>query len=151
MLFQLVGCVSALSGESLRQVSPGVTLGEVVEVPEHHIGQVILVAGNILRVENRPDGTRLEILGYPTSKSGFPNTSDPALGRVSLLYPGYLDRLIYQPGRRVSAAGRVIGTLPATTGAPPQPLLRPLELALLPESPTYYSPIHVGIGFSFGF
>jgi outer membrane lipoprotein len=151
LLAHLAGCASPLSRDVLGQTTPGATLAEVLAAPERHLGQVVLIAGNVLRVENRPDGTRLEILAYPTSERGFPNTSEPALGRVSLHYPGYLDRLIYQPGRQVSAAGRVIGTVPATADAPPQPLLAPLELALLPESPTYYSPVHIGIGFSFGF
>lgn len=151
LLAYLAGCASPLSRDTLDQATPGITLSDVLAAPDRHIGQVILISGNILNLQNRPDGTRLEILAYPTSERGFPNTSEPALGRVSLHYPGYLDRLIYQPGRQISAAGRVIGTVPATANTPPQPLLRPLELALLPESPTYYSPIHIGIGFSFGF
>lgn len=151
LLAHLAGCASPLSRDVLDQATPGATLAEVLAAPDRHLGQVVLIAGSVLRVENRPDGTRLEILAYPASERGLPNTSEPALGRVSLHYPGYLDRLIYQPGRQVSAAGRVVGTVPATADAPPQPLLQSLELALLPESPTYYSPIHIGIGFSFGF
>lgn len=153
LLIQLAGCASVLSKETLRQVSPNVSARDVLDDPERHVGQTILIAGNILRLENRPEGTFLEILGYPTTNRGYPDTAEPALGRFMLRHPGYLDALVFRPGRVVVAAGRVTGQHPAQIGETvhPEPLLQSLELELLPEHPIYYSPIHIGFGFTFGF
>jgi outer membrane lipoprotein len=153
LLTQLAGCASALSRETMQQVSPNVSARDVLDHPERFIGQTILVAGHVLRTENRKEGTLLEILGYPTTSRAYPDTSEPALGRFMLLHPGYLDALIFQPGRQVVAAGRIIGQRPVTIGETvhPEPLLQSVELKLLPEYPTYYSPIHVGFGLMFGF
>jgi outer membrane lipoprotein len=152
-LAQMTGCATALSQDTLRQVSSDTPPVAVLEDPKRFVGQVIPVAGTILRLENLKEGTLLEILGYPTTSRGFPDTGEPALGRFLLLYPGYLDALVFQPGRTVATAGRIVGERAMTVGETvrPQPLLHPLELKLLPENPTYYSPVHIGVGFIFGF
>jgi outer membrane lipoprotein len=147
------GCTGVLSRDTLGQVSEHVSPQAVLADPEHHIGQVILVAGPILRTENRREGTLIEMLAYPTTARGMPDTSDPAIGRFQLLYPGYLDSLIYQQGRQIVAAGRVLGQRAETEGEAvhSHPLLHPLELKLLPEYPGYSSGIRFGIGVGFGF
>ncbi|WP_348757668.1 Slp family lipoprotein [Candidatus Methylocalor cossyra] len=152
-LSQLSGCATALSGDTLRLVARDVSPKAVLDHPQQFVGRVILVTGPILRAENRADGTLLEVLGYPPTSRGFPDTSEPALGRFLLRYPGYLDTLIYQRGRYVAAAGRVVGEQLEQTGAVqhPQPLLQTLELTLLPERPRYYAPFHFGFGLMFGF
>lgn len=153
ILAQLLGCATALSRETMAQVSPNIQPEAVLANPQGFIGQTLLVAGPILRLENRENGTLLEILGYPTTSRGFPNTSEPALGRFLLRHPGYLDGMIFRLGRSVAAAGRVVGAQPATVGETVQrePLLQALELTLLPEHPTYFSPIFIGIGIMGGF
>lgn len=153
ILTHLAGCASVLSKEAMQQVSPNVSARDVLDAPERFIGQTILVAGNILRIENRREGTLIEILGYPTTDRGYPDTAEPALGRFLLQYGGYLDALVFRPGRVVVAAGRVTGHQPATIGDTihREPVLQSTELKLLPEHPSYYPPIHIGFGFTFGF
>ncbi len=152
-LGQLAGCATAISRDAMEQVSPGIAPGAVLADPGRYLGRAILVAGPILGLENREDGAMLEILGYPTTDRGFPDTTEPALGRFFLRYPGYLDSMVYRPGRSIAAAGRVEGERAVTIGETTrrQPVLRSLELALLPEHPTYYTPIYFGIGISGGF
>lgn len=152
-LMQLAGCASVLSKEAMQQISPNVSARDLLDDPERFTGQTVLIAGHILRTENRREGSFLEVLGYPTTDRGYPDTAEPALGRFMLFYPGYLDALVFRPGRVVVAAGRVTGMHPATIGETlhPEPLLRSVELKLLPEHPSYYSPIHFGFGFTLGF
>jgi hypothetical protein len=147
----LAGCATALSGDAMDLVSPEVAPVAVLADPERFVGKVILVAGPILKLDNRQEGTFLEILGYPTTARGFPDTSEPALGRFLLRYPVPLDRLDYRPGRSVAAVGRIEGTRPADPPPGLRPLLKTLELALLPEHPVYYEPILIGIGIMGGF
>ena len=153
ILAHLAGCATALSREAMALASPAVQPDAVLANPQGFIGHTLLVTGPILRLENRQDDTFLEVLGYPTTARGFPDTSEPALGRFLLRYPGYLDGMIYRPGRSIAAAGRVVGEQNAAGGeiTPREPLLQTLELALLPEHPTYFSPIFIGIGIMGGF
>lgn len=152
-LWQLGGCATALSGAAMDWATPGVTPGAVLEAPRHHIGQVVLLAGPILGLENPKEGAILEILGYPTTARGFPDTSEPALGRFFLRYPGYLDPKVYWPGRSIAAAARVEGEreTPSNGTVQHRPVLRSLELKLLPEPTLYDSPILIGIGVMGGF
>lgn len=147
------GCATALSKTAMQQVTPGVSLAGVLDEPDRYSGATVLVAGNVIRTENRKDGTLLEILAYPTTDRGYADTSEPALGRVMLLHPGYLDALVFRPGRQVVAAGRVIGHRPVTIGEVllNEPLLQSVELNLLQEPNRGYSPIHFGIGVMGGF
>lgn len=148
----LGGCASVLSSHAMAQVSPNAPLSAVLDDPARFRDRVILVAGDILRTENRTDGTLLEILGYPLTDRGFPDTSEPALGRFALLYPGHLDPLIYEPGRQVAALGKIAGSLNVKIGEAEraEPLLNSLELRLL-EPPTYYAPFRLGVGVNIGF
>lgn len=153
VLVQLAGCASPLSRAALSQVSPNLVLAAVLAEPDRYKGQTVVVAGPVLSVENRAEGALLQVLGYPTTGCGFPDTGEPALGRFAILHPAYLDPLIYLPGRQVTTVGRIAGSRPLKISQAErwEPLLRSLELRLLPESPTYYAPMYFGVGFSFGF
>ena len=151
-LVQLAGCATALSEETLRLVAPGISLPDAHAHPKRYLGQVIPVAGTILRTQNRPDGTLLEVLGYPITRRGFPDTSEPAIGRFAVLHPGYLDSLIYRPGRWLACAGRLTGQVPSADDPMRLlPLIQPLELTLLPETTEDYPPFHISVGVMFGF
>lgn len=149
-ILQLGGCGSVLSRKTMDQVSPNLSPGIVLNNPKAFIGQTVLVGGTILDAENLQEGTLVEVLTYPTDRRGNPQLDEPALGRFFLLYPGYLDTLIYQQGRRIVAAGRIIGERAAKTDNTNRafPLLRPLEIKLLSE---YDAGPRFGIGFGFQF
>ncbi|HYE38108.1 Slp family lipoprotein [Methylocaldum sp.] len=150
--FQLSGCGSVLSRKAMDQVNPNLSPDIVLKNPKAFIGQTVLVGGTILSSENLQEGTLVEVLTYPTDRRGNPQLDEPALGRFLLLYPGYLDTLIYQQGRKVVAAGRIIGERVTDTGETNRafPLLHPLEIELLSEYDTGPR-FGIGLGFQFGF
>jgi outer membrane lipoprotein len=152
---QLGGCSSPLSRESLRQVTPNLPVAAVLAAPEKHVGQTIVVTGNILRVENNPQGTVLEVLAYPPTRRNVPDTSDPALGRVLLSHRSFLDPIVYAQGREVTAVARVRGEQDMSVGQAVrrEPVLDVIELQLLPVgygAGTGF-PIRLGVGVGFGF
>ena len=149
---QLSGCGSVLSRTTIDQVDPKLSPETVLNNPKAFIGQAILIGGTILSAENLQEGTLVEVLTYPTDRRGEPELSEPAWGRFLILYPGYLDTLIYEQGRRIVAAGRVIGERTTETGEATRafPLLRPLEIKLLSEYDTGPR-IGIGLGVGFGF
>ena len=147
---QLNGCGSVLSRKSMDQVNLKIQPEIILNNPKAFIGQTVLVGGTILSAENLQEGTLVQLLAYPTDRRGEPQLSEPALGRFLLLYPGYLDTLIYQQGRRIVAAGRIIGERTAETDETSRafPLLHPMEMRLLSE---YDAGPRFGIGFGLGF
>lgn len=62
--------------------------------------------GVIVRVENLPEHTRLEVVGYPL-RNQEPQTDRMTHGRFLLEVPEFLDPVDYRPGRRITARGRV--------------------------------------------
>lgn len=149
---QLSGCGSVLSRKTMDQVDPKLSPDTVLNNPKAFIGQTVLVGGTILSAENLQEGTLVEVLAYPTDRRGEPQLSEPALGRFLLLYPGYLDTLIYEQGRRIVAAGRIIGERVTEAGETSRafPLLHPVEIKLLSEYDTGPR-FGIGLGFGFGF
>ncbi len=67
-----------------------------------------LWGGVIARVENRPETTVIEVLGYPL-RGQEPRSGQPSLGRFRLRIDGFADPVDYRPGRRVTALGAVTG------------------------------------------
>src|SRR5690606_12703316 len=132
-MLQLGGCGSVLSRTTMDQVDPYVSPEAVLNNPKPFIGQTILVGGTILSAETLQEGTFIEVLTHPTDRRGEPELNEPAVGRFLLLHPGYLDTLIYQEGRRIVAAGRIIGERRMENDETSRafPLLTPLEVKLL--------------------
>ncbi|WP_408631167.1 Slp family lipoprotein [Methylocaldum marinum] len=152
LTLQLYGCGSVLSRTSTDQINPSISPEAVLGNPKSYIGQTILIGGTILNAENLQEGTLLEVLSYPTNRRGEPKLGEPPFGRFFLLYPGYLDTLIYQRDRRVVAAGRIVGERTTETGGTVRalPLLHSVEIKLLSDYDTGPR-FGIGLGVGFGF
>jgi outer membrane lipoprotein len=118
--------------------------------PEAYRGKVLLVAGTIIEAKNLREGTRLEILQYPTNSRGRPQTDQPSGGRCLILAPDYLETAVYRPGRTVTVAGEVVGQreLPLGEATYRYPALVPRELYLWQEGDGLPQ-LHIGFGFGF--
>jgi len=145
-----MACAPVISSEVRGLVEPRLSYAEVATNPEAYRGKVLLVAGTIIEAKNLREGTRLEILQYPTGSRGRPQTDQPSGGRFLVLSPDYLETAVYRPGRVVTVAGEVVGQreLPLGETTYRYPALVPRELYLWQEGDGMPQ-LHIGFGFGF--
>ncbi|MGM0553417.1 MAG: Slp family lipoprotein [Pseudomonadota bacterium] len=120
---------------------------EVLADPEAARGTTVVWGGVIAAIDNREDGTRLELVARSLDRSGRPRDSDRSEGRFRAWTPEFLDPQIHAPGREVTVRGEVegverdaIGDYPYTyvtlraTGVHLWPVREP------PRDPLYHDP-----------
>jgi len=64
-------------------------------------------SGVIAKVQNNSRDTRLEIVYFPTSSHGRPQTDKETEGRFVAYAKGFLDPVVYQPGKQVTVLGQL--------------------------------------------
>ena len=153
-LLGCMACGSVISREARQMVKPGVSYAQIAADPSAYIGTTVLVAGTIIEATNLQEGTRLEVLQFPTGSGDRPRATATPGGRFLVLAPEYLETAIYRPGRAITLVGEVQGQrdLPLGETTYHYPLLVPRELYLWSED--YDAPrVHIGfgVGFSKGF
>jgi outer membrane lipoprotein len=145
-----LSCTSVISSEIRSRVAQDITYTDIAQNPEAYIGKIIIAAGTIIEAKNLREGTRLEILQYPTTSTGRPILDKPSGGRFLVLIPDYLETAVYRPGRSITVAGEVAGRreLPLGETTYRYPVFVPHELHLWSEGNSWP---RVQIGFGFGF
>lgn len=64
-------------------------------------------SGVIAKVENNANNTRLEVVYFPGNESGRPKISDQTEGRFVAYINGFVDPMVYQQGKAVTALGQL--------------------------------------------
>ncbi|WP_102798445.1 Slp family lipoprotein [Bowmanella denitrificans] len=113
----LVTFVLAIAGCSTLpkdlQVAEGAKLlnyQEVAAQPQQSSGGQVLWGGVIADVKNKADATVLEMVHYPIRSYGRPTTDDESVGRFRVYVDGFLDPMVYKPGRSLTVSGAVTGS-----------------------------------------
>ncbi len=107
VLLLIAGCAPVISKQVREQVSPDITFGEVFNNPERYKGQMIILSGIIIQIENTKEGTLLQILQRPAGFRGKPKDVDETGGRFLALDSRYLDATVFIKGRAVTVAGEI--------------------------------------------
>jgi len=131
-----------------------VTPSRVVEDLPEYRGQQVQWGGHIVSIANKPDATRIEVLSYPASRDGYPNTYRDPTGRFVLRYEGFLEPRDFAPGRVVTAVGSVDSLITTSLGDSTflVPVIRAEQLKLWDDqygnrdSPRFGFGIGIGIG-----
>ena len=100
--------------QPVPEVQPEVA--EVRAEPEAFAGATVVWGGNIARVENLAEGTRLEIVSRPLGRDQRPRDVDRSDGRFHAFFPDFLDPQVHAPMREVTVRGRVDGVNEGTIG-----------------------------------
>lgn len=109
LLALLTGCASTLP-PGIAEAPPGNPApGEVRQAPDRFEGAQVRWGGTIAGVENQPDYTLVEVVARPLQDNGRPRDTDRTLGRFLARVPGFLDPVVYEPGRAFTVAGPVQG------------------------------------------
>ncbi len=142
-LLLLQGCTYAISPETAAQADKTITFEMVLADPDSFKGKVVVLGGTIAQIENTKEGTVIEIVQKPLDYWGKPKRTNKSGGRFLVFSPGYLDTLIYAPGRQITAAAEIEGTRSKALGGMEYsyPLLLAKEMKLWPlERPTWSTP-----------
>ena len=107
--------------------------------------------GVIVSLENLSNTTELEIIAYPLTHSGQPDTDEPPEGRFIAVNGGYLERADYARGRQVTVSGRIDRLRKGKVGQADYlfPVLLTQEIRLWPKE--YGSSLTPRFNFGFGF
>jgi outer membrane lipoprotein len=111
-----MGCTHVISETVRQQAQPPVTFADLRTNPEELKGRTVILGGEILQTSNLREGTRMEILQRPLSQSETPKLTDTTGGRFMAFCKEYLDPAVYAPQRRITMAGRVLGSYDGKVG-----------------------------------
>jgi outer membrane lipoprotein len=144
------GCTYAISRDMEGKADKTVTFNMIMADPEAFKGKLVIFGGTIASVKNAKDGTVIEVIQKSLDYWGKPKRTDKSSGRFLVFYRGYLDSLVYSPGRDLTVAGEVAGTRQQTLGEIDfsYPLLNSKELKLWerPErsarEPKWWDPLY---------
>ena len=142
----LSGC-SVVSKEVREQAAATPPFETLVAEINAFRGQTVIVGGHLLEVTNNSDGTTLMALQAPLSSSDRPLAKDRSKGRLIITTQQFLDPEIYTKNRRITVAGKLLGSSQDEGSNAQFPYLEieAVELHLLPETqttpyPYYYRP-----------
>lgn len=151
MAFVLCACATTppFSGENLAAVDPALTPDEAVQ--ENIKDTQVLWGGVIIRSANQPDRTVITVLYYPLDKSQRPQTGKKPAGRFKAYYPGYLETMVFAPGREITVLGTLQDSEAGKVGE------APYQFAVVKADKVHLWPlrsndsrVHFGIGVGIG-
>lgn len=110
----------------------------------------VLWGGVIIGAENLSDHTDLNVLFFPLDKSQRPDMDKPPHNRFIARYKGYLESMVYAPGREVTILGSVQGIEDGKIGDAPYrfPVLKADKIHLWPMGQD--SKVRFGVGIGIG-
>ncbi|WP_065089588.1 Slp family lipoprotein [Acidihalobacter prosperus] len=112
--------------------------------------------GTIVKVDNEAHDTLITVLAYPLDDALRPKLRDSTIGRFIVRARGFVEPLIYAPGRELSVIGPVTGFRQGEIGQQPyqypvvsEQAMHLWPLAPEPSTPRFQFGIGIGIGSRF--
>lgn len=139
LLIVFSGC-TPISKELRAQTDRTLSFQQVFQNPEAYKNKIVIWGGEIIETINQKDGTTLiVILQRPLDWMEEPKFQRSE-GRFVILVEGYVDPYVFRRGRRITAAGEILGRKVMRLGEweYPYPFLQSKQLYLWGEY--YYSP-----------
>lgn len=112
----LHGCAYAISPDMAKQADTTVTFKELRADPERFKGKIVILGGAVIQTTALQQNTLIEVEEKPLDYWGMPKRTKKTGGRFNALVRGYLDPLVYAPGRQITVAAEVAGTHSAELG-----------------------------------
>lgn len=149
LILLMAGCAPVISQEVLRDVDRELPFQAIQRNPDNYQGKTILFGGKIIETIPLQDKTQMMVLQFPLDFRNKPSINAASEGRFIVEAQGFLDPVVYSPGRQVTVAGIVDGkeVLPLGEINYTYPVIVSRELFLWPFDDYYYLPqFYIGIG-----
>lgn len=131
----LGGCRHTISAPVRQQAEPPIPFSELHKNPDAFTGRTVIVGGDILNTRNMAQQTFIEVLQKPLDAFERPRITDRTAGRFMIRCDEYLDPALYDEGRQITVAGRVLGSHTGKVGDAQYiyPLISCIEIHLWPQ------------------
>ena len=108
----------------------------------------VMWGGVIVNASNTPDHTDFAVLYYPLDAAQRPARSESAQSRFIVRYSGYLETMVYAPGREITVIGKLQGVEEGKIGDAPYrfPVLKADRIHLWPLGDDSRVRFGVGVG-----
>ncbi|MCG6880400.1 MAG: Slp family lipoprotein [Deltaproteobacteria bacterium] len=107
--FLASGCATIIPQAIRDRVNRDITFEALKENPAAYEGQMVLLAGVIVKTTNNPTGATLEMYQTQMDWEDRPVHTDASKGRFLVQTNDFLDPEIYSKQREVTVAGTVLG------------------------------------------
>jgi outer membrane lipoprotein len=104
------GCSYAISSAMADKADKKITFAKLRADPDSFKGKIVILGGTIDQVTNLKQGGLIEVVQKDLDYWGKPRRTKTTGGRFLVLYPRYLNPLVYEPGRDITVAAEVEGT-----------------------------------------
>ncbi len=150
----LSGCTSVLSNRIVQE-DEKIPFPDLLQKPDRFRGAVVILGGQIIETVARENETWVQVLQLPLGWQQQPDYTAASQGRFLVVYPRFVDPLIYEKGRKITVGGVVEGGRVITIGDKPYTVPSLLEReSYLWKAEDYYagpgSPPAVQFGIGFG-
>lgn len=109
MVLLLSGCATQVPAPIATAPVHNPQLEQVRAHPGNYQGVTVRWGGTIAEVENQEHDTVLVIVDRPLESDGQPQVNDMSQGRFLAQAKGFLDPVVYAPGRLLTVVGTVAG------------------------------------------
>lgn len=123
LVFVFVGC-SVVSQQAQQEALPQIPFPELVENAKQYTGETVIAGGYVVDVQNKKDRTVVTVVQAPLGVRQEPKSKDQSQGRLILVYPGFLDPQVYTENRKITVAGKLLGSSQTEADDKPFPYLR---------------------------
>jgi len=114
----LCGCTSVLSNRIVQE-DERIPFPELLQKPDRFRGAVVILGGQIIETTVREKESWVQVLQLPLGARHAPDITAPSQGRFLVVYPRFVDPLIFEKGRKITVGGVVEGGRVITIGGRP--------------------------------
>lgn len=103
-------CTRVLTDQVRSTADEETLFEEIFEDPNRHIGKVVILGGEIIRLQYKGEKTEVEFAEIPLYRGGKPALGFDRGEHFFVIFPERVDEILLKKGKVLTIAGRVIGT-----------------------------------------
>jgi len=110
LFISISACTGVLTEQVRSTADEGTLFEEIFEDPNRHIGKVVILGGEIVRLQYKGETTEVEFAEIPLYRGGKPALGFDPGEHFFVIFPERIDPFLLKKGKVLTIAGRVIGT-----------------------------------------